>query len=204
MENHHAIFSPHVSKREKRIKFFYISLRTIVCVCMCAIELILKPKGFRHPQKRLYVQYVLTCICKLILFHSLTDITSTLPRNKTAGWFHPPFTKTLMWKKDFLVILEWVLECVLMWVELYVMLPYIFKGWGGKTYRDFIVVWHVTHKKKNYISHEISTCPVLCCVAHLCLKGLFTQKRKLTHPKFVSNLYECLSFVEHKKLCWRI
>lgn len=43
------------------------------------------------------------------------------------------------------------------------------------------------------------SCAMLCCT-FIFKRVDYTQKRKVTHPKFVSNLYEFLSFVEHKKL----
>lgn len=98
-------YFPDVSKREKNV-FLHFIKDICVCVHVCN-RTTSKTKRLQTPTKRLYVQYVLTCKCKLNVFHSLTDNCIHTQTKLPAGSIHP---SQRLWceKKDFLVTLEWV------------------------------------------------------------------------------------------------
>lgn len=108
LSTHHDVewrtTTPYFPWRVKKGKmFFYISLRTFVCVCVHVCNRTTsKTKRLQTPTKRLYVQYVLTCKCKLNVFHSHTDNYIHSQTKLPAGSIHH---SQRLWceKKDFLV-----------------------------------------------------------------------------------------------------
>lgn len=145
-----------------------------MCVHVCNITHF-KTKRLRTPTKRLYVQYVLTCKCKLIVFSSLTDSHIHSPQTKLpAGSIHP---SQRLWceTKGLFSVFRKSLECALMWVKLCVILPYILKGRGGKTRENLYLCGTQlteTSSLRHLIMRSHMSDAMLCCT--LCFRDVAT------------------------------